>query len=238
MPTANNNDEDKDGIMDRLAKTLFASPGSPLTAFADQQRIERLENCRQLERVLKACQSANNDAQFTGGDESETTLSEKEEDTWSIPPSRGSVRLARFFNWDNPELAEQHQNNESKEGSDRSALSEAAASFYGENVDGGENTAPAKIKKAERNRFSGSCAREAHELWACRALALGCGNYLADLRSCWSESHLKSQMSGGNEITFENGSEDSCRNIQISMSKCVSKHAAELAERVQRDKKE
>lgn len=50
-------DDDNDGFVDRLAKTLFASPNSPLTAFADRQRIERLEQCSQLANFLSACQA-------------------------------------------------------------------------------------------------------------------------------------------------------------------------------------
>jgi hypothetical protein len=71
---------------------------------------------------------------------------------------------------------------------------------------------------------------------ACRALALGCGNHLADLRRCWNDTTLKSAV-GDAEISFENGSEEACRNIQIDMSKCVNKNAAELAQRVQAAKK-
>ena len=64
---------------------------------------------------------------------------------------------------------------------------------------------------------------------ACRALALGCGGYLAELRDCWSDTK---------QIASGKGGERSCRDIQIDMSRCVNKRAAELAERMQKSKKQ
>lgn len=144
MP-ANNNDGD--GIMDRMAKRLFASPGSPFTAFADRQRIERLEQCRQLERILNACQAAS-DAQAIDT----TNLSEED----AFPPSKSGVRIARFFKWEDTADPEEEDQNCS-----RSVLSDAADSFY--DNDGGRKQQIVQTNK--RSRFSKSCAREAHELW-------------------------------------------------------------------------
>mmetsp|Transcript_16086 Transcript_16086/g.29155 ORF Transcript_16086/g.29155 Transcript_16086/m.29155 type:complete len:228 (-) Transcript_16086:84-767(-) len=227
MPPAN---DDKDGPMDRLAKRLFAAPDSPFTAFADKQRIERLEQCRQLERILKSCQSAN-DAQVAGI-EIETNPSEQTE----LEYPRSGARIARFFKWDSPDSDE--QNNTQHADSSKGVFSEAAASF--QSGDDGEKDQSHQIKKPKmRSRFSSDCARETHELWACRALALGCGNHVGDLRRCWNDANLPAKKSStGNEITFENGNENSCRNIQVSMANCVNKHAAELAERVQAAKKQ
>mmetsp|Transcript_15760 Transcript_15760/g.26921 ORF Transcript_15760/g.26921 Transcript_15760/m.26921 type:complete len:227 (+) Transcript_15760:102-782(+) len=224
MPSDTDANDPKDGLMDRLAKKLFASPESPLTAFADRQRIERLEQCRQLERILKSCQAAN-DAQLAGNG-SETNASENED----IPASKSGVRIARFFKWNSPDPDVQQAISSS------GVLSEAAASFQGSDD---EKTQNLQIKKSARPRFSKDCARETHELWACRALALGCGNHLSDLRRCWNDADSPDDKSqAGNEITFGVGDEKSCRNIQINMANCVNKNAAELASRVQAAKKQ
>ncbi|KAL7532057.1 hypothetical protein ACHAXR_004402 [Thalassiosira sp. AJA248-18] len=225
MPPASDNN---DGIMDRMAKRLFASQDSPFTAFADRQRIERVEQCRQLERILKACQSAN-DAQVAGN-EFDTNSSEEVE----FQPSRSGARIARFFKWNGPD----EQNGTQEVDSGRiSVLSEAAASVYEDSdTSDGQMKQPVPRKKSNKRSFSTNCAIETHELWACRALALGCGNHVGDLRRCWSDANSPNQKTAaavGNEITFENGNENSCRHIQLNMAKCVNKNAAELAERVQ-----
>ncbi|KAL7540589.1 hypothetical protein ACHAWF_006728 [Thalassiosira exigua] len=181
-PAANDDgiDEDKDGPMDRLAKFFFAHPKSPITAYADEARIGRIHQCRELERILKACQSAQ-----AGGDATETALPE------AAASSRSRARISRFFKWD-PEEPTAEAGEAHADG--KSALSEAAATFYG-NSGEGEARDKRIIQKAEASKstpFSKSCAREAHEL--CK---------------------------------------ESCRKIQVRMSRCVNKHAAELAERVQ-----
>ncbi|EJK75282.1 hypothetical protein THAOC_03000 [Thalassiosira oceanica] len=84
--------DNSDGFVDRLAKTLFASPSSPFTAFADRQRVERLEACQALEQNLLACQSR--------GEKNPNSDSSK-----SIP-SKSAVRISRFFKWRDSEGSE------------------------------------------------------------------------------------------------------------------------------------
>lgn len=219
--------DESDGIVHRLAKRLFASPDSPFTEFADRQRIERLDQCRQLERILKACQSAHNDdariADNNGLDANPT------EET-NFGPTDSGKRISRFFGW------KQGSNNDEQSSAQQtgsSVISEAASSF----TDGVDNQ-PASSSKAVNSKrtFSKDCHVETHELWACRALALGCGGHLGDLRRCWADANLAQATK--NEMTYENGSDEACRDIQLNMSKCVNKNAAELAERVQARKKQ
>lgn len=223
---SNANNDSKDGFMDRLAKKLFASPDSPFTAFADQQRMDRLEQCQQLQRILAACQSANNDARDAPMNETEEIL--------DIPQSRSGARIARFFKWDSPNSDEQ---NDAQEQS-TSVLSEAASSFYkgSDNDDVGEcESVQSKKSIARRSCYSKDCAIETHELWACRALALGCGNHLGDLRRCLDDANpVLVRNSGGDEVEYyidEKKKKNSCREIQVDMARCVNRHAAELDER-------
>jgi hypothetical protein len=231
----NNNDDDNDGIVDRLAKTLFASPNSPLTAFADRQRIERMEQCTQLANILSACQAIKAGKQQLGS---------PTEDAILLPPSRSAARISRFFKWNGEE---EHQPTKS------SALDDAFSSLSGETNNNNTTTSSSNTATpaTTRPRYSTNCAIETHELWACRALAVGCGNHLADLRRCWDRQHsvstvvlrteVKDEQDEGIEFYKDPMKEDhSCRTIQMNMARCVNRHVAELNERqtLQKTKKQ
>eukprot|EP00573_Skeletonema_grethae_P002984 CAMPEP_0201687364 /NCGR_PEP_ID=MMETSP0578-20130828/1463_1 /ASSEMBLY_ACC=CAM_ASM_000663 /TAXON_ID=267565 /ORGANISM="Skeletonema grethea, Strain CCMP 1804" /LENGTH=216 /DNA_ID=CAMNT_0048171515 /DNA_START=60 /DNA_END=710 /DNA_ORIENTATION=- len=208
--------DNKDGPIDRLAKSLFASPGSPFTAFADKQRSERLEQCKGLEDILMACQKANaaDDAGVAAAAPTELE-----------PKSRSEARIKRFFKWNGPDQG----NNDDKS----SVLKDATDSI----LDGGNSGNSDNINQPQRlnnnsSRYSKGCTQETHEMWACRALALGCGNHLSDLRRCWSDA---SSVQNKGELTFkdgDSGSDASCRGIQQQMARCVLKNTAELKERM------
>lgn len=229
MPSSNNNDEasSKDGIMDRLARALFASPSSPLTAFADRQRVERLEQCRQFERIVEACQSA---ARYKSDvvDEQQRRSFAPSDD---VPTSRSGERISRFFGWG------PHSSDQKKGGS---VLDEAASSIYDREKDTEEvgEITNILVKKEQkvRPRFSEGCAIETHELWACRALAVGCGNILAELRQCWSDAERKSLVASkteeGMEFYNDKSNDKSCRSIQLKMARCVNDNSSELHERI------
>ena len=243
--------------MGRLAKTLFANPNrlvkilhlhalyclrirsrhmsrtipcpSPFTAFADRQRVERIEQCKQLENIVVACQSAKHarDARKAGEELKETPDMAEE-----IPTSRSGARIARFFKWNNPPGYDAEQNG-TQTAESSSVLDEAVSSFY-DNGSGDDKARQGK-KIAARPRFSEDCAIETHELWACRALALGCGNHLVDLRKCWSDQNSVATVTmrdEGIEFYKDPKEEKSCRSIQLSMARCVNRHTAELNERV------
>ena len=204
----------EEGLVDRLAKKLFASSSSPLSEFADRQRAERLASCRQLETILNACQAESRiglkhtlDAHVLTSDDTTVTTTES------------GIKIARFFNWGSP-----HADPNNNQASDR--------------VDASTEDKPSD---AVKSIYSQGCHKETHELWACRALALGCGNYLSDLRRCWNENcqvkALRKSTDGSSEIIYEdnniNRGADKCQEIQQNMAKCVTKHASELAERIE-----
>jgi hypothetical protein len=128
-------------------------------------------------------------------------------------------KMARFFQWDKPAV------DQSSEG--------------GEDTNKKESEEQYKIKST----YSQGCHRETHELWACRALALGCGGYLKDLRTVMNEARelaIQKEMSEtGSEITYEDrkSSEDQAKEIQQMMVKCITKNATELSERMEARRK-
>jgi hypothetical protein len=212
-------DDNQDGPIDRLAKSLFASPGSPFTAFADKQRSERLEQCKQLEDILMACQKANEVVDTTGGAVA-TDIS-------VTNTSRSEARIKRFFQWNEPQ-----QSNDDKS----SVLRDATASILDGDGDNNDEKLTRNNQSQRLNNnsslYSKGCIKETHEMWACRALALGCGNHLSDLRRCWSDA---SSVQNKGELTFkdgDSGSDASCRGIQQQMARCVVKNTAELKERM------
>lgn len=217
--------DNKDGPIDRLAKSLFASPGSPFTAFADKQRSERLEQCQGLEDILMACQRANA-ANNANGDSAAAAPAVESVGN----KSRSEARIKRFFKWNG---TQQQGNNDDKS----SVLQDATDSI----LDGGGNNSgnsdtinqPQRLNNNNSSHYSKGCIQETHEMWACRALALGCGNHLSDLRRCWSDASSSVQNKG--ELTFkdgDSGSDASCRGIQQQMARCVVKNTAELKERM------
>ena len=210
----------KDGPIDRLAKSLFASPGSPFTAFADKQRAERLGQCKDLENILMACQKANDNA----------ATADVVEDTSSVAnKSRSEARIKRFFKWNEPPSTSSNSG---------SVLQDASASILGGDDDNDDSidrqTHNNQSQRGNNNAslYSKGCIKETHEMWACRALALGCGNHLSDLRRCWSDA---SSVQNKGELTFkdgDSGSDASCRGIQQQMARCVVKNTEELKERM------
>jgi len=200
-------DSNSDGFIDRLAKTLFASPNSPFTAFADRQRVERLEACQALEQNLLACQSM---GENPSSDDSKS---------YSTPPSKSAVRIARFFKWrDGDGSTIPNEEPSAKQHLFSDALTEKPAP---------------QSRPAQAQVFSKGCSIETHELWACRSLALGCGNFLMDLRRCWENETTQRNIAELGGVTYENKSMSECRQIQLDMARCVHKNAAELVDRVE-----
>ena len=204
--------EEREGFFDRLAKTIYASESSPFSQFADQQRAERLASCGQLEMILNACKAETNNENENGLDTDESGLT-------SDAGIRSGAKIARFFQWDKPENAH---------------ISSSKTEEVSEN-----NTRNEKIANRLQANYSRGCHQESHELWACRALALGCGSFLKDLRQVWDQETLVTSQNEfetkTNEIIYEDrkSREDIAREIQQKMAKCVTKNASELAQRIE-----
>ena len=220
MPPASD-DNDKDGFVDRLAKSIFASPDSPFTAFADRQRVERLEQCGELQRIVDACHAA---ANSTKNDTSNNV-------DVDIPSSKSAKRISRFFKWNSVDQSSAAQQQIDTNASD--VFTEAASSFTNDNESGNSNNQRSKTSSnSSRQNYSKGCVIETHELWACKALAVGCGNFLSDLRQCWTQQQIEDAQRSENEgMTYHNSNRDNCRDIQIDMGRCVKKNIKELDDR-------
>lgn len=80
-----------------------------------------------------------------------------------------------------------------------------------------------------------SCAREAHALWACRAVTLACASKLNQLKECF-DTLPKEQIISVTETAYEVGVAEGatvpCRMMQQQLGECVGIRAAELKERI------
>ena len=223
MPPASD-DNDKDGFVDRLAKRIFASEDSPFTAFADRQRVERLEQCGELQRIVDACQAAAN--RSTNNDTSNDKLSSDVD----IPSSKSAKRISRFFKWNSVDQSSAQRQQTDTSASD--VFTEAASSFTNNKESERSNSQSSKTINSSRTSYSKGCVIETHELWACKALAVGCGNFLSELRQCWTQQQIEDAQRSENEgMTYHNNNRDNCRDIQIVMGRCVKKNIKELDDR-------
>ena len=223
MPPASD-DNGKDGFVDRLAKSIFASPDSPFTAFADRQRVERLNECGELQRIVDACQAAASNAK-------DNNTSNNLSSDVDIPSSKSATRISRFFKWNSVDQSSAAQQQQA-DTSSSDVFTEAASSFTNGNESKNSNSQRSKTSNSSRASYSKGCVIETHELWACKALAVGCGNFLSDLRQCWTKQQIEDAQRSENEgITYLNSNRDNCRDIQIDMGRCVKKNIKELDDR-------
>ena len=166
--------------------------------------------------ILSACRSAKHfrDAACRADEE----IKEAPENmAGDIPTSRSVAKIARFFKWDDPPGTDDERNNDQT--AERSVLNQAVTSLY-DNGSGDNEGKRGKQHSVSRPHFSKDCTIEIHELWACRALTLGCGNHLTDLRRCCSDRHSASMVNMRDEgiyFTKVNKEKKSCRDIQMRL---------------------
>jgi hypothetical protein len=139
----------------------YSSLKEQLDTFQDAQRLERLARCLQLDQLLKDCRQRHRK-------ESDVHSPSELDPLESISPG---LRTMKYFGWrgilvSNPELGQS---------SDETTAATIA-------VDDDDD-----IRAMIHNRIRHSCSREQHAVWACRAVATGCGKELASLKKCFEQ---------------------------------------------------
>jgi hypothetical protein len=177
-----------------------------LIEFQDEQQMERLRTCLQLDEILKQCRSK-------AVEKKSTTRQDGEDHTPSDPIESISpgLRTMKYYGW-------------------RGILKN-------ESID-------TTIQKDVQS----SCSREQHAVWACRAVATGCGHELSTLKVCF-ENHdneyniLTTPITGYEGGSINTSSKPSrpvvpCEDAQRSLGKCVTANAKLLLERKQAREKQ
>lgn len=189
---------------------------SKVNKFMDEQRLERLKHCREIEHFLKHCQ------------ERRRKIISKEknvEDEWDVDKTVPGTRMMRYFGW--------HQ--EPEEAPSESSFSSI---FHKAQSSDQVNTASIQPKATPVTSVSSShsipsCAKESHALWGCRAVSLGCAGHLRHLRECFQETpDVLSNPNTAYEPSRNNSDGVPCREIQETLGKCVIQEARALQQRL------
>mmetsp|Transcript_20065 Transcript_20065/g.24799 ORF Transcript_20065/g.24799 Transcript_20065/m.24799 type:complete len:219 (-) Transcript_20065:143-799(-) len=173
--------------------------------FADEQRVERLEQCLELEKKLKNCHKLRDEVlraqQHHQRKQHMESPSFAQNATAEGSASAGSgggkgAGLLSIFKWGRNSSNDNVQSKTDDTNAKRTTTEDAVVTSH--------------IEK----QVVPSCHDETHKLWACRASALGCGKYLLELNNC-----------------FKNGN-GVCRVEQEKMGRCVTEEAAALDKRL------
>lgn len=217
-PSRETTSDDDPGITAAGGLSGFVFGGDNfLGRFADDQRVERLKGCAELERALKACVARRDEMlKASSGGSVRATVGARGDDA-RRRDDRSGAKIARFFRWGG--------------GGDAAAGGKDRA---------GDNDVSSGPSGASSSEIS-SCARETHEAWACRGMALGCASDLVELKKCFREKEEEAYFSSQSSTYAGNDANDgtgggpkaaACAEEQRKLGTCAAVNAARLQERI------
>ena len=183
--------------------------------FQDDQRMERLQKCREFESVLEGCRQRHQRKTTTKKKKNtEESSSSSNYHRETIEEFSAGLRTMKYFGWrgifrNNSEQTEKEQ--------EEGALD------------------PRLALKIEE-----SCAREQHAVWACRGISLGCGQELSYLKNCFEQEGPHPVLINPNtnyeppSSSNQNGRNNykvPCHEMQQKLGNCVAVGAQELYQR-------
>jgi hypothetical protein len=208
MSSSNANEKKEQGISGRIGN------------FMDQQRLERLRQCQEIDVILKNCLARRSELL-----DNKTPTEPALDIEHSIP----GTRMMRYFGW-HEEIPV------NKETTSFSSL----LSSGGANQDATSRNAAAQQESSTTKSSSSfaipSCAKEMHALWACRSVCLGCAKHLKNVKDCLDG--LPNDVISIPETAYEPTSYTGlipCRQSQEELGKCVIQQAKELQQRLNRN---
>ena len=218
------------------------------TNLQDDQRIERLQRCQEIHTVLVQCQVQQQKVQqqqqhprSTKTPTTPTTTSSTESnyyDPMSIESFSGGIRTMKYFGWRGilqpPQQAQLQAQQQQPQQQDEPQPQE-------------QQQQQQQMSERVKTAIVHSCSREQHALWACRAVAVGCGKELGSLKAGfdqvgpWNvlfEPQTAYETSTQNKTTSKNTVDPHaripCADLQSSLGTCVQRGADALLERTQR----
>jgi hypothetical protein len=217
-------------ITDRIPTWRYLK--SYLVDSMDEQRIQRLQQCRILQDVLAECQSrqksdssdqppaADGRSRWSSIIRPFRTPTEAAELEHTSPPPRRQledfpegIRMLRYFGWRNRIVNDENQDRDS----------------YG---------IAGVVPSNKSSSNDDPCAREVHAVWACRAVALQCGSHLQQLKSCFDQhdekpnaNHVLSTSETAYDCSSSITTAIPCADQQQQLGHCVRIAAQELMKR-------
>jgi hypothetical protein len=187
--------------------------------FMDQQRLERLKQCQEIDVILKNCLARRSELR-----NNKTPTEPALDIEHSIP----GTRMMRYFGW-----------HEETPVSQESTSFSSLLSSGGATQDVTSRNAAAQQESTTKSSSSlaiPSCAKETHALWACRSVCLACAEHLKNVKDCLDG--LPNDVISIPETAYEPTSYTGlipCRQSQEELGKCVIQQAKELQKRLNRN---
>ncbi len=245
-PNDPNQDETSKSGSTSSWSSWFVSPSvlkERFQEFDDQQRIDRLSECRKLDKILHDCRKRNQ----PGKAKSRYTKNSPDNKTDDpIESISIGLRNMKYFGW-------------------RGILKTPAPTSPDTDTTNSKNqeSEPSKTMETVRDgpdlsvfhpNIRSSCAREEHAVWACRAIATGCGKDLSELKKCFDDvdntdsaqvpQHVRvltapytnyqgivESVAGDRAASMKR--QIPCHEIQRKLGSCVTENGKQLLERKQ-----
>jgi hypothetical protein len=197
----------------------------------DDQRIERLQRCQEIQNVLLQCQQQQQQQQQRQQRQktiittSTNSIESPQYDPLSIESFSGGIRTMKYFGW-------------------RGILQQPQQPHEDDDPSQQQKQLEGRIPERVHNAIVHSCSREQHALWACRAVAVGCGKELGSLKAGFDSMGPWNVLFQPRTAYDEKSTPDDdkshpipCAELQSSLGTCVRRGADALLERTQtRDK--
>jgi hypothetical protein len=177
-------------------------------AFADKQRVARLQECQIIQERVNQCLNEK---------KVEAEKLKSFEDRKSSSGSQSSPKgFTRWMPWRRKEIV--------TEGEESEVLNEVSEPVKPSIPDEGDNRRVIRFGKSAALLACDAISQD--DVWSCRALSLKCGHELAGLKDCVKE---ESDGSEQNSLTTPG-----CKAEKDILSQCMSKNAFALEHRLRR----
>ena len=181
-----------------------------IQSFFDEQRLERLQHCAEVENALKDCLRTRESALNA------MRLENEKGDKKESPPSLSTY--VKTTAWDVISgarcIRRKQEAKISNGGKEKIELSDH------EPNDGLKEKHKSEAKSSPKLNNIPNCNNHEHAVWACRAKSLSCGAELVKVNKC-----------------FKTNQSDGCRAEQEMMGKCVKEQSTSLQERIENRRK-
>ena len=245
-PTATADDNKKDdnekpsagnrpgGLLGSVSSLGTALPNAWMRLM-DEQRLSRLQQCQALEQVLGECRQRQRQQQEIQRRQRRQQHENSKPTTtsWWSRPTRSGVDEDDNVDDDETELPRLTQ------------LEDLPAGMRMVRYFNWRNHQPedSSSSSSSGDTHGGSCLREEHAVWACRAVALQCGRELVGLRDCFRRVGPDRILSPDATTAYKvddyerhndnDDDDDSCLVWQTQLGSCVQQSARALEQRRQ-----